>query len=546
MKSFVEKNKLIVILMMIFIISEIIVNPIGNFPLNDDWTYGKSVLIYQKDNIINIGDFPAMTLYTQIIWGALFTKIFGFSFTVLRFSTLISALISVLTLNKIVIDITNNRLTAFILCLVFLFNPIYFGLCNTFMTDVNFNTLIIVSCYFAFEFFRSRSYLSFIAVFILSMLIVLLRQYGIIVPACFTFCCLFLDQKRWLYVGLSIAFFAIIIVVFKYYEHYLKGILLPDSAYKFSGDHLSPSIFFDRLFLNLKTRSSTIILHVLLYLFPFAVIYISGLLKEFKGYVIVLTTLICSAAIYFILREERFPIGNTFSNLFIGAETFVQDMNRDYKGEHEHNYSETADKIGVVIKYLFTSGSLICFVLFVFKLIKQRINPFNKNPKVIFIATLFLAYIFMILITESYYDRYHIPLITLALIVFAYANLNYKTNYRLAILPLLLFVYISVFGTKDYLELNRKRWEAYAFLKDKVGVEYHKINGGMEVNGWHEGNRSIWYYFLDLYAYDYVIQYDKPKDFKLVREYEFQRYLPYTKDKISIFVNERKKRQKND
>ena len=32
------------ILLLFFLITEVIINPIGNFPLNDDWVYGKAVL----------------------------------------------------------------------------------------------------------------------------------------------------------------------------------------------------------------------------------------------------------------------------------------------------------------------------------------------------------------------------------------------------------------------------------------------------------------------------------------------------------------------
>ena len=65
-------------LLILFILSEFIVNPIGNFPLNDDWTYGKAALYLLNTGEINIGDFAAMTMWTHVVWALPFMKIFGF------------------------------------------------------------------------------------------------------------------------------------------------------------------------------------------------------------------------------------------------------------------------------------------------------------------------------------------------------------------------------------------------------------------------------------------------------------------------------------
>ncbi len=105
MKIFFITHKYVLLLVAVFILSEIIVNPLGNFPLNDDWSYFKSVNILQNEGKYNIVDWGAMTLFTHLIWGFLFTKIFGFSFVVLRFSTIVSSLIGILVLNKLVVSI---------------------------------------------------------------------------------------------------------------------------------------------------------------------------------------------------------------------------------------------------------------------------------------------------------------------------------------------------------------------------------------------------------------------------------------------------------
>ena len=166
MKWFFAKYKFQFLILIIFILCEVIVNPIGEFPLNDDWSYAKSVLILLKDGHLNIGNWCAMTLASHLLWGFLFIKCFGFSFTVLRLSTLVSSLIGLLTLNKLVSSISQNKILGLIASLTLLFNPIYFNLSNTFMTDVNFNTLLILAAYFSYLFFEERKPIYFFLFFL--------------------------------------------------------------------------------------------------------------------------------------------------------------------------------------------------------------------------------------------------------------------------------------------------------------------------------------------------------------------------------------------
>ena len=69
----------ILIIIAIWTVMVIVVNPLGNFPLNDDWVYGLAV-----KSILEKGDFrlpsPAhANLFFQAFWGALFCLPFGFS-----------------------------------------------------------------------------------------------------------------------------------------------------------------------------------------------------------------------------------------------------------------------------------------------------------------------------------------------------------------------------------------------------------------------------------------------------------------------------------
>ncbi|MEH2041994.1 hypothetical protein [Nostoc sp.] len=78
----------VLVLITTWILMTILVNPLGNFPLNDDWAYGQSVQSLVEKGNLKISPWSAANLLSQVFWGALFCLPFGFSFTALRFSTL--------------------------------------------------------------------------------------------------------------------------------------------------------------------------------------------------------------------------------------------------------------------------------------------------------------------------------------------------------------------------------------------------------------------------------------------------------------------------
>jgi len=539
MRPFISKYKYYLLLVLIFIIAEVFVNPTGNFPLNDDWTYGKSVLLLQQEGKLNIGNFAAMSLFTHIVWGFLFAKTFWFSFTILRISTLVSALVGVFVLNKLVFKITQNKTTAFVASLTLLFNPLYFNLSNTFMTDVNFNTLLLLGVYFAYDFFHTKERSSFMLVFVMSTLLVLVRQFGIILPVCFAVACLTLVEKRWFIFGLALLFTALVYGIFKYYEHYLKGVLPPGASYKFSGN-VDPgkTQFWNVFFVNWNLRYKQILLHILVYAFPFTIVFLKDLVRSVKNVSVVIVFGGAFYLTYCLFEKEKFPHGNVFTNMSLGAETFYEALSSEIKADKAHTFSKSFESCMVVVKFVFSGLTLVTLLLGIVHGIKSKVNLLKLHPTVIFLSLVFCAYIFLILITESYFDRYHIPLIAMAIVIFSFLNRRSGAYNILAIIPLICLFYVSVFGTKDYLQLNRTRWQAYDYLKQQKNIPVDNINGGFEVNCWNDGKYTWWSDFLTVESFDYLIQYRKETGFTLYKRFGFQKYFPYKKDTVNIFVKE--------
>jgi hypothetical protein len=529
-QNFFSKNKYFFILALLFLCCEILVNPTGDFPLNDDWTYTKSTLLLVNEGVVNIGVWPAMTLLTHLLWGAMFVKVFGFSFFILRVSTLVSSLIGLFLLHDLLSRLSNNKKIALIGTLTLLFNPVYFNLANTFLTDAGFNTLCIAGCYMVHNFLKSPGALKFIGIFIISLLLVFLRQFGLIMPLCFTIACLTLKEKKWNYFLIAIFFTSLIIVALKYYEGYLRTILWKESAYVYSGGvSLADSDFIKKLLIHMFQRFSTTVSYVFIFSMPFAIIFLKGLLKYYSTRVNIMLFVISLACMLCFLSEAKFPYGNIFNNMNLGPEVFYESC---FKTKI-HYYSKFFGNILYFVKYLFSSITFFIILLFVSQnrgRLTLKINSF-----IFFVIILSLAYIFMLYMADSFFDRYHILLNTLAIIIIAFIARERIGEFRYFILPLLFFIYISLAGTRDYFSMNRSRWEAYNHLRYEKKIPREKINGGFEINNWYDGEPAWWVNFCDLKNVEYLIQYKQEKGFEPYRSYIFQRYFPIRKDTIHIY-----------
>jgi hypothetical protein len=102
----------------------------------------------------------------------------------------------------------------------------------------------------------------------------------------------------------------------------------------------------------------------------------------------------------------------------------------------------------------------------------------------------------------------------------------------------MVFFYVSVFGTKDYMTMNDAKWQAVKELKENHHVSNDRLNAGFEIMCWNDGVYTWWADYLSLEHADYLIQYNPSKGYKKINTVYFQRYFPYTRDSISVFERE--------
>jgi hypothetical protein len=118
-------------LVAVWIAAILLVDPRANVPLIDDWTYAMSVERLLAGRGFQVASWSSTFPPAQIAWGGVFAGLGGFSFTVLRVSTLVLAVL--------------GTLAFYALARALAVYPVVFVLSFTFMTDVAMLTAMIAS-----------------------------------------------------------------------------------------------------------------------------------------------------------------------------------------------------------------------------------------------------------------------------------------------------------------------------------------------------------------------------------------------------------------
>jgi hypothetical protein len=148
-------------------------------PVIDDWTYAWSVEHFLQTGALRMLEWSAHYPVAQILWGALFSQLFGFSFVVLRLATLVLAWAGLLAFFGTLRELGTRPLVAVLGTLMLWCNPVFFGLSHSFMTDVPFVSLMNAALFYHVRWVnRGRTWdLGLGSVFVI--LAVLIRQLGI-------------------------------------------------------------------------------------------------------------------------------------------------------------------------------------------------------------------------------------------------------------------------------------------------------------------------------------------------------------------------------
>ena len=170
-------------LTLMWLAAVLLVNPSGNFPITDDWSYGYAVKALVARHEWRLSDWTSVPLATQVVWGALFCLPAGFSFLALRVSTLVLAWASGIGMYRLTRVAGAAPAAALVAALTLLFCPVFFGLAFTFMTDVPFLALTIWAAFFAVRSMQRKRTRDLVLLVVLLTGATLIRQLGVAMAA---------------------------------------------------------------------------------------------------------------------------------------------------------------------------------------------------------------------------------------------------------------------------------------------------------------------------------------------------------------------------
>jgi hypothetical protein len=537
----------------IWLLLVILVNPVGEFPLNDDWSYARAVQSLVEHGRLELTGFTSMPLISQVLWGALFCLPFGFSFTALRVSTIMLGLLGILATYGLFEEIKMERPIAFLTTMAVAFNPLYFHLSLTFMTDVPFFTFSMFAFLFFLRALRTERFLDLALGYVFSLIAILIRQLAIAIPVSFLGAYLIKNRisiKALINTLIPTMAFAGLLLVFPAILRRTIGLpALYNRAYEpiteaaTLGWFQIPFVFADRLLVEL----------IYLGLFILPVLVMLGVNTQLAHSTQTRRLSIFAGAAVFITiisllfwQGRTMPLsGNILFDIGLGP-VLLRDT---YLLRLPH-WPTAPKELWLFVTVVAVLGSILLIrrvglvIVRMIKLLSKGSRDEQVSISFLLFSAVFLYSIFIAI--TGFLDRYLIWLLPLLMCVMLvrknYVQLHTSyLSFSVAVVIIAIYGLFAFGGTHDYLAWNRARWQAIADLMEKDGISFNNIDGGFEFNGWYaydagyhiSPSKSWWWVDND----DYVISFGPISGYREIRRYPFKKLIP--PEEGNIFVLQR-------
>ena len=519
-------------IVLVWLVMEILINPRGNFPLNDDWWYARALgcLVNEHKLIFPYG--VTMTLVSQLVWGALFCKIFGASFHALRASTAVLGLIGILATYGLLREMRVSRTFALLGAMVIAVNPWYVELSNTFMTDVPFFAFAMLSIFFYVRAIRRDSIAYVAAGTLFACIAVLTRQIGVMLPISFAAAYLVKNgfRPRTL-MGALLPVITVVGLLFAYQKWLSAADRMPlyysvqsraGMAYLTSGPM--------KMIGGLTSVIETALVYVGLFLFPILLVTLPK--KDSPSPRLWRINLAASAVLFLglmaslIIHGEWMPLKKQFGNILIDFGVGPATLYDVFPLRLSH--LPTAPKaLWEIVTVIGAAGAALLFRQILQAIETAFTDRDSRWRVVLWLSAAMLAIGPIVLLSGfGYFDRYFLILLPL-LMPIALLNTNPSKNRALigaALAVIIIFGVFSVGATHDYFAWNRARWQAYGDLVGKHKVPVTSVHGGYECNGWLAyTDKPNWETAIRAF---YALAFGPIPGYREIARYPFHRWMP--------------------
>ncbi len=502
----------LLLLLLAYLVPLLIVSPVAEYPLIDDWNHALSVRRLVERGELWIADWTATTLVFQVFWGALFAWVFGFSFTALRFATLVLSFAGSAALYALCREFGVPRPLALLGALTLWFNPIVLGLSYTFMSDVPFLALYLLSTLFFVRGVRRGTDRDLLIGACCAGLAFLVRHQGALVPlATLAYGVL----ARWpprllLRRGAIIAIPPALAV--GGYLLWSRSQGLPQTQ----GEYIT-TLLRDgpRLWLPALKLAGYIVIYLGLFWLPLALGLAPGLVRAVAGWpgrhclvVGLWAAAVAALVVLFAVVGEK-PAYTERGGLIVHPHGWLMPYLKDGSMIHpgglapddlrgaRRPFMTTPMRVGFTV---LVAGGLALLGTAIYRRAVALPDRAGEGEVgrgradgrgvglLALIGLLQFAGIYLpsvrILGGEWLsFDRYLLPLAPLAIALGLWGARGVRLAPILATVGLLGFLAYGLIGTQDWLAYNRVRWELGQGLVAS-GVPLYQIDGGMEWDGW--------------------------------------------------------------
>lgn len=487
----------------------IAVNPRAEFPLNDDWLYTRVVQQFLDTGRLAKPPLAAVSLVAQTLWGSAASKVFGFSHTTLRLSSVLLHLLAALATAAAVGRRAKTSHAAFAGLLILL-SPLGLVSAFSFMPEPALEAALAVTLLAAVRWEERHTAARGIAVALAAASAYLVHPVAAVVPA-------WLLVRAWgrprgvgsdtavvgerSYVRLlpGLAALAGVVPFLAWYLHGTQGTM--------SGMWISRSSGID-LVLRLFSRGSSVVVYLGLLLLPLGVSLLSWRRTLFPTCFI----LWAWGQAWWLGAPAPLPLPSLENVLhpaglgFIGVQGVPPALPSWFW--MTLSVGSLGAAIGLVGRLLPPSALPVWTGLFLG--IIPWIGGLVLGPSLLraIVAgmggsafwlwafwgalrargslALGIVWLAILAALPPFYDRYLVPLLPLFVVDLA-SRVERTRPWIWALLALMGI--LAVIGTHDYLAWNRCRWDQIAALEEQ-GVEPDSIDGGYEWAGWRHAWRG--------------------------------------------------------
>ena len=525
---------------LLFLIVEFIICPTGDFPLNDDWAYAKSIEVYNRTKVFYFSNWIAIPFISQFLIGLSFSKFFGFTFFGLRVITILISFINLLTFYKILDSFHLKENLKLIALLVFAFNPLTISLGNTFLPDIYILFFTLISFHFMLKMINNGGGFNYVLFIIFTLFGTLNRQTGILIPFIFLILYYVLSKKNKKNLLISILPFSLNIIALISLEFILKSHgILPDN-YNLQLSRIIDSIthptFSTIQQIGINFITSCICLGI--FILPLTILNFKNHLKQIHqfslvkwGFYLFLLIIICKVLLTGLINPF---IGNMFYSFGTGP-VLMTGFNTDKL--------QTYSIIGKFILILLNISGAISFYFAFFSIVKSiNLKTVSKDNWLnLFFVLLFFIYLIPLCFNYTN-DRYLLLLLPFFIVsYFKYCETEFNLYLFISLFSPIFF--FSVASNYDYFRINDAKWSALNELTNKKLVLPQNIDGGFEFNGWylsesinydpsHEGR---WWWIANE---EYILSPKKRKGFKIETRIPFKNIISYPFDELYVLKRE--------